>query len=250
MPLLRDRTAWLQGGEAQCAHPPPSVWRTWRLILLGPPGVGKGTQAEFLSNALGACPLSTGDVFRAARDHAMISGSAMADAREFMQRGELVPDAVVLALVRERRHCLRCHGGFLLDGFPRTLPQALALDALLAEEALPLDAVIEYELSNPELLCRVSGRRVCLSCHALYHTATKPPETPGVCDRCGGALVQRVDDQPAAVRAQLHAYDAATAPVISHYEGKGVLVTVRADAAPTEVFAHTLDALAAHRLSR
>src|SRR3954468_19041306 len=127
MTPTRDRAAWLLGGEAHCNLPPTDVKRAWRLVLLGPPGVGKGTQAEYLTRALGCCQLSTGDVFRAARNQPVPAGSAMAAAQACMHCGKLVPDETVLALVHERGRCLHCTGGFLLDGFPRTVAQAQAL---------------------------------------------------------------------------------------------------------------------------
>jgi adenylate kinase len=247
MALLRDRTAWLQGGDAICIRPSPSVWRAWRLMLLGPPGVGKGTQAELLSNALGACPLATGDVFRAGR-YAAMGGSIMAEAQAIMRRGELVPDDLVLALIRERLRCLHCHGGFILDGFPRTLAQAHALEALLTKEDLQLDAVISYELPETELAKRVAGRRVCASCHAPYHVDSRPPATPDVCDHCGGRVARRADDEPDAVSVRLHAYHESSAPLIEHYDRKGLLVPMSAVPVPMEILAHTLDALTARRL--
>jgi adenylate kinase len=242
---MRDRTAWLQGGDAVCLQPPPEVKRTWRLVLLGPPGAGKGTLANLLYNALGACPLSTGDVFRAAKGHAPAPGSAMAAAMEQMERGELVTDETVLNLIRERGRCLHCKGGFMLDGFPRTLAQARALDRLLAEEHVQLDAVINLDLPDEKLVARLSGRRVCPKCKAVFHVATQQPRVAGLCDACGTALVQRPDDQAESVCVRLAAYHAATQPVAGHYRAQGLLVPVAADGDPVDVLAHTLDALAA-----
>jgi len=244
MTPVRERTAWLQGGGADCPLSPPAVHRIWRLFLLGPPGVGKGTQAGLLSRALGACPLSTGDLFRAARARDAAPGSAMARARACMERGELVPDDLVLALVRERARCLHCRGGFLLDGFPRTAPQADAIDALLATEHLTLDAVVSYELPDAELAARISGRRVCPECKAVFHLTGHPPAADGVCDRCGAQLAQRADDRPEAARTRLAAYATDTAPLIAHYRACGLLLTVDATGRPEEIFARTLDALA------
>ena len=245
MTPVRDRTAWLQGGDAVCLQPPPLVHRTWRLVLLGPPGVGKGTQAELLSRALGACPLSTGDVFRAARGKVAGPGSTMAEAQDYMQRGELVPDATVLALISERGRCLHCRGGFMLDGFPRTLPQAQAIDALLATEHLRLDAVLSYELPADEIMARITGRRICPKCKAVFHVTGRPPQTAGVCDNCGTALVQRPDDRPEAVRVRLEAYAADTTPLAEHYRAMGLLIPINAARRPEEIFARTLDTLAA-----
>lgn len=225
-------------------QPPPVVQRTWHLILLGPPGVGKGTQAELLNNSLGACPLSTGDVFRAAKGHAAKPGSAMAAAQEQMQRGELVTDETVIGLIRERKRCLHCKGGFMLDGFPRTLPQAVSLDRLLSIEGIALDGVISYELPTEQVIARLSGRRVCPQCKSVFHVATKPPRHEGVCDKCGSALEQRADDRPEAIAVRLKAYTDATEPLIDYYRAKGLLVAIPADGEPMEIVARTLDALA------
>ncbi len=248
MPQHRDRTAWLHGGEAVCLQPPPVVRRTWRLVLLGPPGVGKGTQGELLCNSLGACPLSTGDVFRAAKGHPAAPGSAMARAQAAMQNGELVSDDTVLAMVRERDHCLLCRGGFMLDGFPRTLAQATALDAHLETVQVRLDAVISYELPLDQIVTRISGRLVCPKCKAVFHATTHPPRRPGICDQCGAALTQRPDDRPEAVRVRLEAYESATQPLAAYYDRQNLLVRIMADGAPMDILAHTLDALVARGL--
>ena len=245
MTPTRDRAAWLQGGEALCNLPPQNVKRAWRLVLLGPPGVGKGTQAEFLIRALGSCQLSTGDVFRAARNHPVPPGSAMAAAQSCMACGKLVPDETVLALVRERGHCLQCSGGFLLDGFPRTVAQAQALEEILSAEHLQLDAVLNLELPDTKLVSRLSGRRTCAKCQAVFHVITRPPRVAGVCDHCGGALIQREDDRPESVSVRLATYHSATEPVANYYRRKNLLLTVRAEGEPGEIFARTLDALAA-----
>lgn len=248
MTPLRDITAWLRGDPFQCLQPPAVGERVWRLVLLGPPGVGKGTQARMLSTALPACALSTGDLFRSARDHSHAPNSAMAEAIHRVDRGELVPDDVVLSLIHERRGCLRCRGGFLLDGFPRTIRQAVALDGILTAERLSLDAVIEYEMPFTNVVERLSGRRICGRCQAPYHLTLHPPAHAGLCDHCGSVLVQRADDRPAAIGARLRAYLEATAQVADFYRKRGLLVTVDASAAPKKVFAHTLDALAARGL--
>ena len=249
MGTTRDRTAWLQGGEALCTQPPPEVGRTWRLVLLGPPGAGKGTQADLLVHALGACPLSTGDVFRAAKHHACAPGSALGEALRHMERGELVPDRVVLGLVQERGRCLHCRGGFMLDGFPRTLPQALALDELLTREQVPLDAVIDYQVPTELLLARLTGRRVCRECKTVFHVETRPSQIEGRCDRCGGTLEQRADDRPEAIAVRLEAYVTATQPLEAHYRAQGLLVPVEAVGSPAEILARTLDALAARNIA-
>lgn len=145
METENDRATWLQGGHARCSIPPQTQTHPYRLVLLGAPGVGKGTQAELLCKHFGACHLSTGDVFRGARNCANPQpGSAMAGALDYMNRGELVPDQTVLDLIKERLQCLHCGGGFLLDGFPRTVAQAHALEKMLAGQNIRLDAVLDY----------------------------------------------------------------------------------------------------------
>jgi adenylate kinase len=245
MTPTRDRAAWLLGGEAHCNLPPQTVKRAWRLVLLGPPGVGKGTQAEYLTRALGSCQLSTGDVFRAARHHPVPAGSAMEAAQICMACGKLVPDETVLALVRERDRCLHCSGGFLLDGFPRTVAQAQALDEILAAEHVKLDAVISLELPDKQLVARLSGRRTCANCKAVFHVTSHPPRVTGVCDHCAGPLFQREDDRPEAVSVRLAAYHAETEPVAAYYRRENLLLSVSGEGQPGDIFARTLDALVA-----
>jgi adenylate kinase len=242
MTAPRHRIAWLQDGESQCEDLPPSSAQPYRLILLGPPGVGKGTQAELLCQALGTCHLSTGDVFRAAQCQAEPT-PALKAALEAMRRGELVPDAVVVSLVRERANCLRCRGGFLLDGFPSTVAQAEALDSLLIELGVCLDAVLNYHLPVEMIANRLGGRRTCAACKAVYHVTTRPPRAPGVCDHCGGELVQREDDRPESIRVRMHAYEECTRPLAGYYERSGKLVSILASGAPEEILARTLQAL-------
>jgi adenylate kinase len=165
-----------------------------------------------------------------------------------MRRGDLVPDAVVVAMVRERTHCLRCRGGFLLDGFPRTVAQAEALDALLAEQGLTLDAVLSYELPLEEILTRQSGRRTCAGCKAVYHITARPPHTEGICDQCGGRLIQREDDRPESIRVRMQAYEESTRPLTAYYERAGKLISIRAIGTPQEVLARSLQLLG-HRVA-
>lgn len=242
---LRDRTAWLEGRGAICPQPTPRVQRPWRLVLLGPPGAGNDTQGELLSRALGACLLSTGDVFRAAHGRIAAPGTAMAAAQTCVVRGELVPDEIVLALIGERGRCLHCSGGFMLDGFPGTVAQAEALDSLLAKDHLRLDAVISYELSAEQLVARLGGYLVCPRCKAVFHATTHVPHTAGCCDDCGSELVQPADDRPESARVRLAAYAAATAPLIDFYRDQGLLVSIAATGEPGEILARTLDGLAA-----
>jgi len=154
-----------------------------------------------------------------------------------------VPDDVVVALVRERARCLRCRGGFLLDGFPRTVAQAEALDALLAERGLALDAVLSYELLLEEVVARLSGRRTCPACKAVYHITTRPPRVQDVCDQCGGGLVQRADDRPESVRVRLHAYEESTRPLADYYARAGKLLAVPATGTPEQILLRSLTAL-------
>jgi adenylate kinase len=235
-----NRVGWFQGGDVPC-EPMPND-RPYRLVLLGPPGVGKGTQAERLSHVLGTCHLSTGDVFRAAQC-AGAHSPAVQEALGAMRRGELVPDALVVALVRERGRCLRCRGGFLLDGFPRTVGQAQALDALLDEQGVTLDAVLSYELPPEEIVTRLSGRRTCPGCQAVYHIVARPPRFYGTCDRCGARLIQREDDRPEAIRVRMQAYEASTRPLAEYYARAGKLVPVRGSGTPAEILERSLAAL-------
>jgi adenylate kinases len=247
MTPTRDRNAWIFGANTPCRQPPAAVPHPWRLVLIGPPGVGKGTQAELLESALGACTLSTGELFRAASLGLLAHHAPTAAAHACMHRGGLVDDDTVLSLIRERRHCLRCSGGFMLDGFPRTVAQAAALDELLAAEQCPLDAAINYELPPAYVVERLSGRRHCPHCRITYHVTFHRPLVDGLCDRCRGPLVQRRDDSPAAIQTRLTAFNTVTVPVIDYYRTHGLLVSVNASGDPVDVLARTLDALAALR---
>ncbi len=241
---VTDRASWLKGPQAACSAPPRATGRPWRLVLLGAPGVGKGTQAELLWDRLGACHLSTGDVFRAAKELPPTELSpAMTEALGHMKRGELVPDATVLQMVRERSGCMRCGGGFLLDGFPRTVAQAEALEKLLEEVGRKLDAVLSYELPIDEIVSRLSGRRTCSKCKAVFHVTGRPPKVEGMCDQCGGTLIQREDDRPEAIRVRMEAYEHSTAPLADFYKSRGLLVTVPASGTPQDICDRAVAAL-------
>lgn len=239
-----DRASWLKGPASHCSVGPAKVSRAWRLVLLGAPGVGKGTQAELLAQRLGACHLSTGDVFRAAKGLRECERSAaMNQALVYMQRGELVPDTTVLEMIRERLGCLRCSGGFLLDGFPRTVAQAEALQDMLINAGIKLDAVLDYQLPIDEIVARLSGRRTCQNCKAVFHVVGRPPKKEGVCDQCGGTLIQREDDRPEAIRVRMDAYARSTSPLTSFYQRLGLLVPITATGTPEEILQQTTAAL-------
>lgn len=241
-----DRASWIKAGKAQCSTPPKPRTQPPRLILLGAPGVGKGTQAELLGAGLGVCQLSTGDVFRAAKCLCDSDRTpAMNEALGYMQRGELVPDDTVLNLIRERTRCLRCRGGFLLDGFPRTVPQAGALDELLARESIRIEAVLNYSLPIATIIDRLGGRRTCSGCKAVFHVSLRPPRVADVCDHCGDALRQREDDRPEAVRVRMAAYENSTKPLIDYYAAHGLVRTISAEGTPEQIYERTLASLEA-----
>ena len=248
-PMNQDRPAWLHGASAECdvLPKPPAV--ITRLVLLGPPGVGKGTQAALLHDRLGACHLSTGDVFRNAgsRPHGGQT-PAIREALAYMRRGELVPDATVLETVRERRACLHCRGGFILDGFPRTVVQAESLQRLLDQERLQLTAVINYDLPVAAIVERLAGRRTCSQCKAVYHLTERPPELAGRCDLCQGALFQREDDEPESIRVRLETYKQSTAPLIDFYRKLNLLILVPASGTADEIYVRTMSALSVRPL--
>jgi adenylate kinase len=252
-PIKNDRIEWLQGPSsdtpaAKCSAAPTERENPWRLILLGAPGVGKGTQAELLTGRLGACHLSTGDVFRAAGKRKDCDQSpAMKAALEYMRRGELVPDSTVWEMVRERSHCLLNCGGFILDGFPRTLGQAVSLKDLMEKEKLSVSAVVNYELPVDEIVRRLSGRRTCEKCKAVFHVTERPPKVDSVCDRCDGRLFQREDDRPDSISVRMEAYDRSTAPLIQFYKNLGLLLPVIAKGSPDQILARTMDSL--HQLN-
>ena len=215
-------------------------------MLLGAPGAGKGTQADLLNRRLHACHLSTGDVFRAAAQLREPS-PAIQDALAHMNRGELVPDAIACNIVSERADCLKCAGGFILDGFPRTLGQAVQLQNLMQDQELSLHAVINYTLPAETIIARLGGRRICEKCKAVYHMTDRPPKVEGRCGRCDGKLVNREDDQPEAIQVRLEAYNHSTKPVIDYYDKLKLIVEVDATGTAEDVFARTVLNLGALR---
>lgn len=196
-----------------------------KIVLLGPPGAGKGTQAEVLTKKLLVPHISTGDMFRAA----IKNGTAMGiEAKSYMDRGQLVPDEVTVGIIKDRIAQSDCSGGFLLDGFPRTIAQAEALDKLLEDKG-GLDAVLNISVPLEKLVERLTGRRMCRKCGAIYHMLYNAPAKEGVCDACGGELYQRDDDKLETVTNRLDVYEAQTAPLIGYYEQQGKLFTVNGD---------------------
>lgn len=188
------------------------------IILLGPPGAGKGTQAKMLVEQYGIPQISTGDILRAAVKEGTQLGK---EAKSYMDKGGLVPDSVVIGIVEERIQQPDCEKGYMLDGFPRTVPQAEALDGMLKNLTSQIDHVVSIEVENEELVKRLTGRRTCRDCGAGFHVMFDPPEQEGVCDKCGGELYQRDDDNVATVTSRLEVYGDQTLPLIDYYQGQG-----------------------------
>ena len=200
------------------------------LVFLGPPGAGKGTQAKRLARDLGLVHISTGDILREAVKNQTPLGRK---AKEYMDRGELVPDDLIIALIEE---VMPPEGGVIFDGFPRTIAQAEALDQMLSRKGFKLDAVILFDVPDEVVVERLSGRRVCPSCGAVYHIKFNPPKEDEVCDKCRTKLVQREDDREEVVRNRLEVYRKQTAPLIEYYEGKGILIRLDASKDIEEVY--------------
>lgn len=205
-----------------------------RVIFLGAPGAGKGTQARRLAASSGVPQVATGDMLR----EAVAEGTRLGrEAKRYMDSGALVPDEVVIGLVDERLARPDASGGYVLDGFPRTVTQAEALDGLLRRRGQELDRVIFFDVSRDELLRRLTGRRICRQCGTAFHLVSAPPKVAGRCDQCGGELYQREDDAQSTVARRLDVYQTQTAPLLDYYKERGLLVRVRGEGSVDEVAA-------------
>jgi len=203
-----------------------------RVAFLGPPGAGKGTQARELAREWNVPHVATGDMLR----EAAAAGTPLGrEAKGYMDRGALVPDEVIIRMIAERLAKPDARAGVLLDGFPRTIAQAEALERLLKDLGQPLERVVYFDVSEPELLRRLTGRRVCRNCQTAFHLVSAPPKTAGVCDRCGGELYQRDDDSEATVRNRLGVYARQTAPLLDWYRARGLLGSVRGEGAISDI---------------
>ena len=211
-----------------------------RLVLVGPPGAGKGTQAEFIAAHLSVPKISTGDIFRANVSQGTPLGL---EAKRYMDSGGLVPDEVTINMVRSRLAEPDAVGGFLLDGFPRTVPQAVALDKMLADAGNALDIVLELVVEADEVIRRLSGRRTCHGCGKIWHIEFDAPTHEGVCDRCGGELYQRDDDKAETIAERLRVYARDTAPLVDYYGAQGKLVGIDATGPVEDVTVRAIDAL-------
>ena len=213
-----------------------------RLILVGPPGAGKGTQAVHLAAHYGIPHISTGDIFR----HNMKNETELGLlAKSYVDRGELVPDSVTNEMVKDRLSHADAQAGFLLDGFPRNVLQADVLRTVLAEAKTPLDAVLELSIDDAEIIARLSGRRTCRNCSASFHTIYEKPAVDGICDKCQGELYQREDDSEAVITRRLEVYAEQTKPIIAFYSAQGLLITIPAVGDVTEISSLAIAALSA-----
>lgn len=228
-----DKAAWIKGKGYQCSYIPQPTGRVYRFVILGAPGVGKGSLAEVLADKLGTCHLATGDVFRTIQHLPPDQvDPEMKEAIKHMLEGKLVPDDIVINIIKDRLECLKCPVGFVLDGFPRTIPQTKALEQILAENGLKLDKVINLTMPIEAIIERLQARRICSKCGAVYNLINRRPKTEGKCDFCKGDLYQREDDNPEAIRIRMETYLNQTAPLIDYYEKTGQLLTISAAGTP------------------
>lgn len=212
-----------------------------RLVLVGPPGAGKGTQAQFLASHYSIPHISTGDIFRANLKNGTDLGIA---ARGFMDRGELVPDSLTNDMVRDRLKSDDATSGFLLDGFPRNVGQAEVLRAIMSEKRTPLDAVLELSIDPVDIVLRLSGRRTCRDCGTVWHLEYDKPTVADICNKCQGELYQREDDKEEVITRRLEVYQEQTAPIISFYRTEGLLITISATGAVADITERAISALA------
>lgn len=212
-----------------------------RFVLLGAPGCGKGTQSALLQKKYGIPGISTGDILRAA----IAAGTPIGEkAKTYVTTGALVPDEVILELVEHRIDQPDAGAGFILDGFPRSIPQAEGLEGFLGQRGWKLDRVLKIDVQKKAILERMTSRRVCPGCGAVFNVLTQPPQKPGICDACGTGLIQRDDDTEETVRKRLNVYESATAPLIDYYDAKGLLSIIHGDGQVDQVFNQIVDALA------
>ena len=211
-----------------------------RLVLLGAPGAGKGTQAKILVEKYGIPQISTGDLLRAA----VAAGTPLGkEAKSYMDKGELVPDSVVLGMVEERLKQDDCKKGYILDGFPRNTKQAEALDSMLSSLNMALTAALSVDVPFDDLMKRLTGRRTCKACGQMYNIYFNPPKKEGVCDKCGGELFQRDDDKEDTIKKRLEVYNAQTAPLIDYYKKKNILKSVAGTGSIDDIFKRVCDVL-------
>jgi adenylate kinase len=216
-----------------------------RVVLVGPPGAGKGTQAQFVASHFAIPKISTGDIFRANVSRGTPLGL---EAKKFMEAGDLVPDEVTIGMVRDRLAEDDATDGFLLDGFPRNVHQAEVLDGLLAAQGTKLDVVLELVVDDDEVVRRLSGRRTCRRCNHVWHVDFDPPSRDGICDHCGGELFQRDDDREETIRHRLEVYAQQTAPLIGYYGDRGILQGIDATGPVEDVTERAIGVL--HRFAR
>lgn len=210
------------------------------IILMGPPGAGKGTQAEKLAREFSIVHISTGDIFR----NAIKEGTEMGKkAKEYLDKGVLVPDEIVVGIVKERLEKPDCEDGVLFDGFPRTVEQAEALDEALQELNMKIDAAVMIEVAEEELITRLTGRRVCQNCNTTYHVKFNPPKVRNICDHCGGELYQRSDDTLDTVKERLSVYRKQTMPILEYYQRKGLCISVDGSQSIDQVFSEIVQNL-------
>ncbi|MFB0508269.1 MAG: adenylate kinase [Thermodesulfobacteriota bacterium] len=210
------------------------------VIIMGPPGSGKGTQGKLIADKYHIQPISTGDILRETARNGSVLGLK---AKAYMVRGELVPDEVVIGIIEERVMQWNCGRGFLLDGFPRTVAQANALERIMEKRGLAIDHVINIEIEMEELIRRLRGRRTCSRCGAMYHLLFTPPKKDGICDICGGSVYQRDDDKEKAIRSRLEVYSRQTGPVIQYYDSQGLVRSINGVGHIDDIFHRIVEAI-------